>query len=892
MAFIIKQNVTSGKRAGCCAEKIRLYNKFIMSEHPNSNRLLEELRQASQKGLIAGDVVQLAQSVFVGGNVSGGTIVTGDNNVVITTGVPVETKKADEETLLAEAVGAYQADQHKQLQLGSAQPYPGLAAYRLQDARHFLGRRQPITEVTDLLHAARVVWLHGRSGTGKSSLLQAGLLPALLERNIVPIFVRPFDELPTTALKKELLKHRWSADLDLAGESLNQFMARLVYQLAGQTICVFFDQFEEFFSKLEAAQREPFARDLADCVANTNLPVHFLFSLRSEYFGDTALLRERLQADASREYFLRPLTAQEARLVITGPMEQRGITYQTGLVETILGQLGGEEVDSPQLQLVCERLFRSLPPGETQITTSLFDSLGETKGILTDYLKQALRDPQVIPADRQKAAMYLLSTLVTPEAERDAKTLSDWAMNERFHSLTLAWYAQREHLPLGADRPSPQTIRRFAVASLIGQIEPHVSMSSAELRTMIEEGFARDPEPYIHQMYRAFVREIVQFLRQARLLHDVQAEDGGVAYELMHDYLIPEVQGWFGADEQDARRLRQMLSQRQVDFARYKIYLDVKELELVAAQLENPKLELREADKKLLLLSAAAHGTGARWLALCGLIGPTWLAEALDSDDSPEALRLGAAACLGEAGDSQTFHHLLARVQENGRAADSSLWLDLLAHYLSRSSKKHNLPRSVKRALFSRLAQLEVADAAAARRRMSRGILFLVPCCVAILFGFTLADPTTNAGWLDFLITLAIFAIVGGAVGLYCARWLTSLVYLQRALPDVSLTLFLLIVGSAFGLVIFFAITGSTELLLVGAVTGTLLAGIQLAAVWRPGRFLALLSPLLGLGVAWLVFSVSSTSTISRFGESISAGVFTAGYILLAAFKRSLARYS
>ncbi len=165
-------------------------------------------------------------------------------------------------------------------------------------------------------------------------------MPALLEKGALPILVRSFDESPTLALKKKLLKRHWSGDQKLGAESLLQFLSRLDEALQGQQICIFFDQFEEFVIKLPEAKQVEFARELADCLADKSLPARFIFSLQSDRFGETAVLRERLQSGEGREYRVRPLKPEEAREVIVGPVERIGISYQDGLVDAILASSG------------------------------------------------------------------------------------------------------------------------------------------------------------------------------------------------------------------------------------------------------------------------------------------------------------------------------------------------------------------------------------------------------------------------------------------------------------------------------------------------------------------------------------------------------------------------
>jgi caspase domain-containing protein len=330
-------------------------------------------------------------------------------------------------------------------------------------------------------------------------------------------------------------------------------------------------------------------------------------------------------------------------------------------------------------------------------------------------------------------------------------------------------------------------------------------------------------------------------------------------------------------------QLRAMLDQKQLDYERHKLLLEPRELELMAEELESTKLDLEEADKRLFLLSAVTHGNWSHWLALSGAKGLEWLRQAYQDSNSPQELRLGAVRRLGEMEDAKTYRHLLEVIGQNARPASRDGWLDLLAQYQYRNPHPRHLLWQLNRAVFPRLARLIIKEGAAERARISYGVAFLAPICVAILFGFSWADPTAGSNdIIDDIFTAVIFSIVGVVIGVVFAQVITSLVLLQRSSPRPWQTFILFASGYLLGIPMFSTLTGSTELWLVGAGIGTLLAGIHLAAVLRPNRYLIVLSPMIAVGTALSVFFMSVSETLlSKLGESVSAGLFAAGYVYL-----------
>jgi hypothetical protein len=330
-----------------------------------------------------------------------------------------------------------------------------------------------------------------------------------------------------------------------------------------------------------------------------------------------------------------------------------------------------------------------------------------------------------------------------------------------------------------------------------------------------------------------------------------------------------------------ALQLRGMLDQKQLDYRQHNLLLDSKELEIIASEFEHTKIELQEEDKRLILLSAVVYDKGQEWLAICGEDGLEWLRQAYRESNCPQELRFGAVRALGRIDDPETFADLYAHA---ARETDQNLrnsQLDLLAQYLYSTPHPHHLPWQMTRAVFPRLARLGIKDSAAERARISRGVALLAPICVAILFGFVLADPETSS-IVDSLFTAVIFAVVGVVIGVIFAQVVTSLVLIQSSAKSKWLALVLFAAGCVLGIPLFSALTSLPERWYMGAGMGPLLAGIHLATVWRPKRSIIVLSSMIAVvGVALSTYFISGSDSVSKLGESISTGLFAAGYVYL-----------
>lgn len=351
--------------------------------------------------------------------------------------------RAVEDALLARGVGRY-AERLRQLASrsgdeGAAQPYKGLLAYRLGDADLFFGRDRAITELLDRLQRGPLTVLHAESGAGKTSLLQAGIMPRLIADGHLPIHLRAYNLNPTLALKRALLPE-WRTVTHLAALSLREFLLK-VLGLVGPKVRLYLllDQFEEFFAELARPERDAFIGELVECVEDPLLNVRWLLVLRSEAFSGLASFEPGIRNPFENNYRLERLTRAEAEAVIAQPAARFGIAFEPMLLALLLDDLDQEGVAPPQVQLVCQALYDERPAGEDILTCALYERLGGVRGILQGHLARVLR--RDLPPEQRVAAQLLLEALLSSEVRRVLRTRDELA----------AELAQRDIAPATVD---------------------------------------------------------------------------------------------------------------------------------------------------------------------------------------------------------------------------------------------------------------------------------------------------------------------------------------------------------------------------------------------------------------------------------------------------------
>lgn len=301
-------------------------------------------------------------------------------------------------------------------------PYKGLKPFEQGDAADFFGRGQLVKQLLARLQEdvaySRFLAVIGPSGSGKSSAVKAGLLPAL-RRGDLPGWEQWFvlemspGDAPLGELKAALMRiaHSSEAQHSLSFDHVCELGPVLDSILPGDDteLVLFVDQFEEVFTQADEQERERFLSLLHSGVTERTSRLRLIITLRADFydrplqypvFGD--LLRQRTEV-------VLPLSEDELRNAIVGPANRTGLLLENGLVEAIIADVARQPGTLPLLQYVLTELFehrnqRQLTLKAYRNSGGLFDALARR----ADRIYEALQD-----ADRA-AARQIMLRLVTP----------------------------------------------------------------------------------------------------------------------------------------------------------------------------------------------------------------------------------------------------------------------------------------------------------------------------------------------------------------------------------------------------------------------------------------------------------------------------------------------
>ncbi|MCI5193399.1 MAG: ATP-binding protein [Candidatus Electrothrix sp. AU1_5] len=206
------------------------------------------------------------------------------------------------------------------------EPYIGLRPFRENERDRFFGRDREISVLLDKIRGNRLTLLLAGSGVGKSSLLRAGIMPALAGDTEL-VYYRNWSAAPGPALKQSISEHfrkKYNAAglaEQFAALPLKDILRACTMFSTGRKILLL-DQFEEFFNYQRfRPEFRPFIEELSAAVLDSGIPVSFIFSMREDFALELNAFKPFLPAVFDNYFRLEKLTRDQARLAIAEPLK-------------------------------------------------------------------------------------------------------------------------------------------------------------------------------------------------------------------------------------------------------------------------------------------------------------------------------------------------------------------------------------------------------------------------------------------------------------------------------------------------------------------------------------------------------------------------------------------
>jgi WD40 repeat protein/DNA-binding SARP family transcriptional activator len=580
-------------------------------------------------------------------------------------------------------------------------PFRGLQSFREVDAADFYGRESVTRQLAEAVSRNGLVALIGPSGSGKSSVLHAGLVHQLRQRyadnarSRVPTAngkrarawticqVRPGSR-PFHALAAAIAPHVKSLPRDAHGnrtdlaDLLASGATSWVHLLNGRhkspdgsRLLLLLDQFEELYTLCtDPDQRHAFV-DLLLAAANpeeTGASLSVLLAVRADFMGQ--VLSHRALADVLQDnaIMLGPMNRQELEDVIVKPAQAQGVRLQGGLVARLLNDVGQTPGRLPLLEFALTQLWERQEEGF--LTHEAYEAIGQVEGALAGYAEQvyaALSPAEQVAARRVFTQMVQLGQDTEdtrrPLAATDVDA-ADWALIQRLADQRLVVTDTDAHGQQAAE------IAHEALINGWGRLRHWINAD------------------------RAFHL----WQQRARLAADQWLDSGRDQGALLRGAPLAEAEGWSATRPEDlgpkvleliaASQAQRQHDELEAEAGRQRSLAQAKAL----AEAEHQRAEVEASSNKRLRWLSASLSIVTLLALLAGLLAVLQRNEAVRQSDLAQAAQATADAerLIAEKGASLARARQLAAQSLNlaGGAPDLSILLALQSMQLNENAQE------------------------------------------------------------------------------------------------------------------------------------------------------------------------------------------------------------
>lgn len=333
--------------------------------------------------------------------------------------------------------------------------YPGIRPFSSEYKKLFFGRDTDTDDLCKYINVEKITVLFGKSGMGKSSLINAGVIPKL-EVDFIPIFIRfgsysEFNTMSPISIFKQIIKKHIKEEsflnrIENEDISLWQLFKNLELQHNGKVILLVFDQFEELFTYED--DTDLFAKEFSQVLNNripklfrhklnqqlekdsqsvtekelnfleTEINIKVLFSIRSDRMSNLNKLSNHIPNILRNCFELKPLTKEDAQRAIIEPSQIDGnfnsskFEFEQAAIEKILNFLTKNnkiQIETFQLQLICQYIEHDIVIKKNDLEIS-YEDIKDINIIVIDFYEKTLSE--IAPEFKHSISSFIENFLI------------------------------------------------------------------------------------------------------------------------------------------------------------------------------------------------------------------------------------------------------------------------------------------------------------------------------------------------------------------------------------------------------------------------------------------------------------------------------------------------
>ncbi|WNF13484.1 eIF2A-related protein [Microcystis aeruginosa] len=314
-------------------------------------------------------------------------------------------------------------------------PYRGLFHFGPGDAEYFFGRESFIKSLFQATQTRNFIPLLGASGSGKSSVVFAGLVPKLQQEShwqfthfrpgsdpfhalalaLVPLYTTNLNETERLAQARQLANYLRDGDIPLA-----DVVAQIQQNYPSERVLVIADQFEELYT---LCPDETIRRNFLDKLTTSpfeRVGMVLVLTMRADFLGNALSYRTFADVLQNTDLKLGPMNREELTEVIEKPAQKLGVTFEAGLVERILDDVESEPGNLPLLEFALTELWQRRQ-GQ-QLTHLAYTEIGQVQGALARHANEEY--DKLSEAQRKEVRRIFIQLVRPGEGTEDTRRLA------------------------------------------------------------------------------------------------------------------------------------------------------------------------------------------------------------------------------------------------------------------------------------------------------------------------------------------------------------------------------------------------------------------------------------------------------------------------------------